>query len=471
MSTNLSEESTENIQRKNKILVVDDELSMREILSILFEQDGYDVRTVENVTVAKNVVQQWQPDIILSDLNMVGQTGIDLLRWSKQHCPEIIFVVITAFGSNQSAVEAMKLGAANYVLKPFNNDELRLVVSRAMGVKTLQDENASLKQQMGIYKNFGYLVGSSQVMQEVYEMVRRVRNNRINCMISGESGTGKEMVARAIHYSGVRAEFPFVTINCGAIPENLVESELFGHKKGSFTGAYRDKLGLLAVANQGTVFLDEIDALSINTQVKLLRAIQEKEITAVGDIVSSPIDIRIICASNTDIEAMVKEGQFREDLFYRLNVVEIYIPPLRERGKDIEDLVQYFLHKYAREYDKRIIGVSPDAMLKLKQWRYPGNVRELQNAVERSVALCVGNIIHEEDLPNMVNQYDKLDFEKIVEEIPEEGIDLDGILCAIEKKWLEIALRTANGKKTTAADLLKMSFRSFRYRLLKHNLE
>ena len=454
---------------KGRILIVDDELSLRELLKILFENDGYEVQTAPDMLTAQGIITDWIPEVILSDLNMPKHSGIDFLRWVKKRHPELIFIVITAFGSNQSAVEALKLGAANYVLKPFSNDELRLVVSRALGVRSLEEENAALKRRDQVL-HFGNLVGNSTAMQEVYEMVRRVSRSRINCMVLGASGTGKEMVARAIHEYGERADFPCVTINCGAIPENLVESELFGHVKGAFTNAYRDKMGLLEVANQGTIFLDEVDALPISTQVKLLRAIQEKQILPVGGVRTVKVDIRIICASNADMEHLVREGMFREDLYYRLNVVEIHLPLLRERGKDIELLIHHFVERFSLEYGKRIMGVSSDASTALKGWHYPGNVRELQNAIERAVALSVGNILQLDDLPQVIGKADN-PLEEKPSEFPEDGVDLDALLTQIERSWLTAALEVTEGKKMMAAEKLKLSFRSFRYRLLKHNLE
>ena len=453
-----------------KLLIVDDELSMRELLAILFETDGFEVQTAADVSIAQEKIQQWMPDVILSDLNLPGESGLDLLRWVKKRHPDTIFVMITAFGSNQSAVEALKLGAANYVLKPFNNDELRLVVSRALGVRNLEQENARLKQSPASSLHFGLFIGDSPAMLEVYAMIRRIARSRINCMILGDSGTGKEMVARAIHNTGDRAEHPFVTINCGAIPENLVESELFGHVKGAFTNAYRDKMGLLEVAHQGTVFLDEVDALPLSTQVKLLRVIQDKSIQPVGGVEARVVDVRFISATNADIEQLVQDGNFREDLFYRLNVVEVHLPTLRERPQDIEPLVHHFIHRFSTEYGKQILGVSPQFMQALRGWTYPGNVRELQNAMERAVALSVGNVLQKDDLPDVIWE---TGIQISVEEghLPEEGLDLDALLAQVERKWLVAALEATDGKKMQAAEKLQMTFRSFRYRLVKHNLE
>lgn len=458
------------MENQTKILVVDDELSMRELLAILFEADGYAVQIAPDVSSAQQIISEWIPDVILSDLNLPVESGIDLLRWVKKRHPKLIFIVITAFGSNQSAVEALKLGAANYVLKPFNNDELRLVVSRALGVRNIEMENRTLRSQMNEGLHFGRLIGNSPAMLEVYEMIRRISRSRINCIILGASGTGKEMVARAIHENGARAEHPFVTINCGAIPENLVESELFGHVKGAFTSAFRDKLGLLEVANRGTIFFDEIDALPLSTQVKLLRAIQEKQVLPVGSVTPVDIDTRILCASNADMEELVQHGLFREDLYYRLNVVELHLPLLRERIGDMELLIQHFIQRCSQEYGKQILGISPEAIRALKGWAYPGNVRELQNAIERAVALSPGNIVQVEDLPTSISQ---MEIPEIIEsdEFPEEGIDLDALLTQVERKWLFAALEAADGKKMQAAEKLQMSFRSFRYRLMKHDLE
>jgi two-component system response regulator PilR (NtrC family) len=317
---------------------------------------------------------------------------------------------------------------------------------------------------------FGILIGDSLEMQGVYSLIRRVRDSKINCMILGESGVGKEMVARAIHFSGARKEESFITINCGAIPENLVESELFGHKKGAFTSAFRDKIGLLEIADQGTIFLDEIDSLPLSTQVKLLRVIQEKKITPVGGVQEIEVDVRVLCATNADIDNEVQEGNFREDLYYRLNVVEIFIPPLRAHREDITFLIEHFLERFSTEYNKTIIGLAPAALEKIEAWHFPGNVRELRNIVERAVALCVGNIIQLDDLPSNLMEFEALKGLPLSDEFPEEGIDLDYLLAEIEKKWLLAALRATKGKKTAAAENLRMSFRSFRYRLLKHGL-
>ncbi len=451
-------------------LIVDDELSMREFLTILFERDGYTVYSANGGEEALEIIEKHKIDLIISDLNMPNMSGIELLKQVKQKNLDISFIVVTAFGSTESAIEALKLGASNYVLKPFNNDELRLVVKRALGVKALEVENKRLKvDQQKLH--FGCLVGSSPSMLEVYELIRRVKDSRINCMIVGESGTGKELVARAIHKSGNRQEHPFVAINCGAIPENLMESELFGHRKGSFTGAIRDKIGLLRAAHKGTLFLDEVDSLPLSAQVKLLRAIQEKAFTPVGDIREVNVDTRIVTATNSDLENAVNIGTFREDLFYRLNVVQISIPPLRDRGDDLEELVRFFVNKSANDYGKSIIGIVPDVFKTLRRWHFKGNVRELQNLVERAVVLCPGNVIQLADLPTALQNEWELDSSDVPTEFPENGINLDAILENIEKKWLMAAMQKAKGRKGHAAKLLQMTFRSFRYRLSKYGME
>ena len=455
--------------KKAQLLIIDDELSIRELLDILFTQDGYEVQTAGSAEEGFDIVKRKKVDLVLSDLNLPKMSGLDLLRRLKEEKIECDFIMMTAYGSTESAVEAMKEGASNYVLKPFSNEELRLVVQRALGVQALEQENRKLKE--GQRKlHFGYLIGSSRSMLSVYSLIRKVKDSKINCMIVGESGTGKEMVARSIHHAGERADHPFVAINCGAIPENLVESELFGHKKGSFTGAIRNKVGLIKAAHGGTLFLDEVDALPLNVQVKLLRVLQEKKFLPVGEIVEEEADVRIVAASNSDLEDLVRQSKFREDLYYRLNVVEIALPPLRERGEDVVELSRFFMERYSREYGKSLLGISPDALAQLRSLSFPGNVRELQNLIERAVALSVGNVLQKSDFPNhpqsslWAKEEQPLNF-------PKEGVHLDAMMDALEKKWLRAALLETNGKKIKAAELLGVSFRSFRYRLTKHGLD
>lgn len=458
------------------ILIVDDDLSLREFLGILLARDGYAVRAAASGEAAMAAVEAAWPDLVLTDLNMPGMSGLDLLRELKARAArdgtDVEVVMVTAYGTTATAVEAMKHGAADYVMKPFNNEELRLVVKRALDRRELEVENTRLKSELGGRYHFGNLVGSSAAMGVIYDLVRRVKDTRINTLLCGESGTGKEMVARAIHYSGVRGEHPFVAINCGAIPENLVESELFGHAKGAFTGAVRDKVGLLQAADRGTIFLDEVNSLPLAAQVKLLRAIQERSFTPVGTTRELSVDVRIIAATNSDLEDAVAEGRFRQDLYYRLNVVQLQLPPLRQRAEDLLELTRHFLRRFSEEYDKPVSGLAPDALRLMRIYHWPGNVRELQNTIERAVALCQGSIVQPEDLPRrMREQGTPAPQEALAPAFPPDGVNLDAELASFEKRWLVGALDAADGNKTRAAKLLMMSFRSFRYRLAKYDLD
>jgi two-component system response regulator PilR (NtrC family) len=462
------------------VLVVDDDLSLRQFLQILLERDGYAVRVAASGDEALRLAEVQWPDLVLTDLNMPGMSGMELLRALKTRAAEglddgradLEVVMVTAYGTAESAVMAMKHGASDYVLKPFNNDELRLVVRRALGRRELEAENTRLKAALQQRYHFGNLVGSSKAMQAVYLLIHRVKDTPISVLISGESGTGKEMVARAIHYSGNRASGAFVAINCGAIPENLVESELFGHKRGAFTGAVRDKQGLMQEAHGGTLFLDEVNSLPLGTQVKLLRAIQERRFTPVGGTREVEVDVRILAATNADLEERVKSGEFREDLYYRLNVVQLHLPPLRERAEDVHALVSHFVTQVAEQYGKPVSGVAPDALQALKLWNYPGNVRELRNVIERAVALSEGTLLRRADLPDrMLNQSLPPRQIETPTSFPDEGMNLDALLASVEKRWLVAAMEQADGNKTQAARLLQMSFRSFRYRLAKYDLD
>jgi len=459
-----------------RILVVDDELSMREFLEILLTREGYAVTVATSAEQALVKAEEAWPALVVTDLNMPGMTGVELLRELKTRSArterDIEVVVVTAFGSTESAVDAMRAGAADYVTKPFNNAELLLVVRRALERQTLEAENVRLKTEVRGQYQFGNLVGSSKAMAEVYDLIRRVKDTRINCLIEGESGSGKEMVARAIHFNGIRRDGPFVAINCGAIPENLVESELFGHVKGSFTGAHRDKQGLMRSAHGGTLFLDEVASLPLSSQVSLLRALQERRFTPVGAIKEIEVDVRLVAASNVALEDAVADGVFREDLYYRLNVVRIELPPLRERADDVPELARHFVRRFAEEYGKELQSISPLVLDALRRYHFPGNVRELQNLVERAVALSRGPQLELADLPERVGQQRlPLEPSSALQAIPPQGVNLDALLGAEEKRWLIQALDAAEGNKTNAARLLQMTFRSFRYRLAKYDLD
>ena len=460
---------------KHRILVVDDDLSMREFMKILLERSGYDVVLAASGEEALEELSRALPDLVITDLNMPGIHGIELLSQVKakaaQAEADVEVILVTAYGSTRTAVQAMLNGAANYVLKPFNNDELRHVVRRALGRRQLEVENMRLRAALQEQYHYENLIGSSAAMHRVYDLISRVKDTRINCLITGETGTGKEVVARAIHFSGNRAGAAFVPVNCGAIPESLVESELFGHKKGSFTGAVRDKIGLIEASHGGTLFLDEVNSLPPQAQVKLLRAVQERKVTPVGAVREVDVDTRIIAASNVDLESAVQAGTFREDLFYRLNVVQIGLPPLRDRVGDLPELVRHFCRRFAEEYGQDNLRVSPDTLRVLQGWAFPGNVRELQNIMERAVALCQGGIILPTDLPERLVAGGRPELKLSTEEIPEEGLNLDSMLSQTERQWLVAALEQSSGNKTQAAELLKMSFRSFRYRLAKYGLD
>ena len=421
---------------KPRILVVDDEESIREFLELMLKKEGYEVTCVEDGQKAMDILAQKSFDMVISDLQMPNVTGLELLKHTKVHFPSLVFIMITAFGTTETAVEAMKQGAYDYVTKPFKLDEVRINIANALRSQHLEVENRSLKKALNREYNFQNLVGNSPAMHQIYELVQRVASTPTNILVTGESGTGKEMVAKAIHYNGSLKDKPFITVNCGAIPESLMESEMFGHKKGSFTGAITDKVGLFEVADGGTLFLDEVGELPMSIQVKLLRAIQEKVIRRVGGTENTQVDVRLVAATNRDLEVMVEEGSFREDLFYRLNVIQIRTPALRERKEDIQSLAEHFLKKYNERLGKSVQTISAEAMEILKKYDYPGNVRELENIVERTVALEAGAAILPESLPPFVKTMggsrQMVSSEGI--EISEEGIDLEKILGQIEKE-------------------------------------
>ncbi len=452
------------------ILVVDDEQSMREVLEFMLLKVGYRVTCAENGKRAIALIAKKDFDLMLCDIRLGDLTGLDVLRAAKKKNPQTVVIMISAFATAETAVDAMNDGAFDFVPKPFDIAELRQTIARALELKTLEGEKRQRSEDPQNHMHFGQIVGSSPRMLHVYEMVQQVAQTPTSVLISGESGTGKELIARAIHNRSARADNSFVAINCGGIPETLMESELFGYKKGSFTGATADKKGLFEVANQGTVFLDEIGELSPHIQVKLLRAVQERVIKAVGGHEDVPVDIRIISATNKNLAKEVIEGNFREDLFYRLNVIEIKLPPLRERKTDIPALAQHFLDKYARRMGKEISKISTYAIELLQKYDFPGNVRELENLMERSVALASTNILLPDSLALSVHKRrwiegvkdKRFDLDEVA-----KGVALDTIMAEIETAYLKKALECTGGNKKKAAELLDISFRSIRYRLDK----
>jgi two-component system, NtrC family, response regulator PilR len=454
-----------------RILVADDELSMREFLTILLSKSGHEVVCVDSGEAAlKTVDSAPYFDIVLSDLKMGGISGLDVLREVQSLSPGTQIVIMTAYATTETAIQAMKAGAYDYITKPFKVDAVRVVIDKALEKSELVKENFRLKRQIQEQSRFESIVGRSPAMRRVFEMISRVASTRATILVSGESGTGKELAARAIHTRSDLSKGPFVPINCGAIPEHLIESELFGHLKGSFTGAMRDKEGLFQAAKAGTLFLDEIGELPLNMQVKLLRVLQEKRVKRVGSVREEPVDCRIVAASNRQLLEMVEAGQFREDLYYRLNVIQIELPPLRERREDVKLLMQHFIEKYAKEYGKRVDGVTDEAMKILLDYPYPGNIRELENIVERMVTLETSEWLGTDGLPYHMMQTQSFNALADDMDIPEEGLELETMVERLERNLLRKALRRTGGIRKQAADLLGISFRSIRYRLDKYDL-
>jgi two-component system response regulator PilR (NtrC family) len=450
-----------------KILVVDDELSMREFLEIMLEKEGYSVVCAGDGEEALKILDRQSFDIVITDIRMKPVDGLEVLKGCKAKSPDTVIIMISAYASTETAVAAMREGAYDYLPKPFKIDEMRTVLKNALESK---GEDKPQRPAQGAH-HFGLLIGDSQPMQKIYELIEKVATTSSNVLITGESGTGKELVARAIHSQSARRAHPLVAVNCGGVPEALIESELFGYKKGAFTGAASNRTGLVEAAQKGTLFLDEIGDLSPSLQVKILRLVQQKTIKMIGDTVDIPVDVRIISATNRDLEHMVIEGTFREDLFYRLNVIHLRLPPLRERRDDIAPLADYFLTKFSREFQKDVRKISSYALDILKSYDFPGNVRELENIIERGVALESSSIILPESLTLATYKRTQLYPEPASRPtLPPEGMDLDQHLAEIEKELLVQALQAANGIKQDAAALLGLSFRSFRYRLLKYDL-
>jgi two-component system, NtrC family, response regulator PilR len=454
------------------ILVVDDEQSMREFLEILLHGAGHEVAVEADLAGALRRLQGNTFDLVLTDLRLGRGSGLDILREVKAAAPATEVVVVTAFATTENAIQAMKLGAYDYVQKPFKVDELKLVVEKAVEHRALLAENRVLRHRVGERRRGAdELLGASPAIEEVRRLVEKVAPTRTTVLITGESGTGKEVVAHTVHDKGNRREQPFVAINCGAIPEGLIESELFGHEKGSFTGAAETKAGLFEVAGSGTLFLDEVGELPPAVQVKLLRALQDRKIRRVGGSADLAMPARIIAATNRELAEEVKAGRFREDLYYRLNVIQVRMPPLRDRREDLALFVDHFLERFAGELGREKPTLDPEARRLLLAYGYPGNVRELANIVERAVTLCEGDVVRPAVLPpNVRGQADALAAAGAAAELPAEGLDLQAHLDAIERRILEQALAHTAGVKSEAARLLRVTFRSLRYRLAKYGI-
>ncbi|MGZ3455378.1 MAG: sigma-54-dependent transcriptional regulator [Polyangiales bacterium] len=457
-----------------RILVVDDEPGLREMVKILLRREGHDVTAAAGFVPGRDAIfGSPQPfALVLTDLVMPDGSGLDLLTAAKERNPATEVIVMTAHSTVETALEAMRRGAYDFVAKPFQTAELRLLVGRALEKSAIVRENVRLRAKLAETQPSDSLefLGKSAPMRAIADLVRRVASSRTTVLVTGESGTGKERVARAIHRSSDRANRPFRVVNCGALPENLMESELFGHEKGSFTGATGKHAGLFRDADGGTLLLDEIGELPLNLQVKLLRALQERKIRPVGATNELPVDVRLIAATNRDVEKDVAEGKFRQDLYYRLNIIRIEMPPLRARTEDIPALTDTFVQRFAEEHGKTVRGVSPEAMRAILAYSFPGNVRELENALERAVTLCQGPLIALGDLPPSIAGSVAEPAPQLLA-LPEGGCNLDAVVAEVERRLLMQALERTGGVRTQAAKLLGITFRSLRYRLDKLGLD
>ena len=453
-----------------KILIVDDERSMRDVLSIMLKRAGYGVTVASDGEEAIAHIDKELFDLVITDLKMPKAGGLEVLKAVKESSPESVVLIITAYASTESAVEAMKLGAYDYLTKPFQVDEVQLIIRNALEKRRLSTENILLKREMASQSSFAQIIGQSEAMQKVFDVVRKVADTTSNVLISGESGTGKELIARAIHHNSARSRLPFVIVNCSAMPEPLLESELFGHMKGAFTGAVSNKAGLFEMANGGSIFLDEIGETTPAMQVKLLRVIQEREFRRVGGTRDVKVDVRIIAATNKDLEKAVAEGTFREDLYYRLDVIPIHLPPLRHRTGDIPVLAQHFLERFARASRKPVPSLTPETMSLLVAHEWKGNVRELENLIERVVAFASEPLIMEEHISGWLHR-PAVSPQAYPTDLPVDGLDLEGLINSIEKDLLLKALEKAKWVKKKAARLLQLNTRSFRYRLEKYAIK
>ncbi|HYA12419.1 MAG TPA: sigma-54 dependent transcriptional regulator [Thermodesulfovibrionales bacterium] len=450
---------------KGRILIVEDEKSMREVLKILMEGERYEVVSASDGLEGLSYITNDIFDLVITDIKMPKVGGFELLKKVKEISPDTIVIMITAFGTTEAAIDAMKLGAYDYINKPFKIDEIRLIVENALEKKRLSEEVSLLRKKVKTTYRLENIIGQSPQIQELFRLIPKVAQSNSNVLIIGESGSGKELVATALHNLSHRKDRNFVAINCAAFPEGLLESELFGHMKGSFTGAMHNKQGLFEIADSGSLFLDEIGEMPINLQAKLLRVLENGSFRRVGGTTDIKVDVRVISATNKDIKEETASGRFREDLYYRLNVVPIHIPPLRERKEDIPLLVEHFLKKISNQSRK----ITPEAMKILMGYPWKGNVRELENVIERTALLTDKEEITPAELPNEIAGY--TDETKEIPELTEEGVDIDKVIGDIEKRYLLRALEKSGGVKKEAAKLLNLSFRSFRHRLSKYKIK
>ena len=452
------------------ILVVEDDSSAREVLGVLLRRNEYDVTLAADGQKGIDLLKEREFDIVITDLKMPGVNGLQVLAHCKLLHPDTEVVMVTAYATTETAIAAMKQGAYDYLTKPYKVDEILVTMQRALEKRALVRENVTLREELRGRYRLDRMVGRSPVMQQLFSLIRQVSATRSSVLITGESGTGKELVTRAIHHLSDRSEKAFVPVNCAAIPDALMESELFGHMRGAFTGATHTKEGLIAAANQGTVFLDEVAELNPSLQVKLLRTLQERSIMPVGSTEERDVDVRFIAATNRNLKDEVDSGAFRSDLFYRLHVIPVHIPLLREREGDIPILAEHFVRKFSAEMGRKIRGITPEAMAQLCKHDYPGNVRELENIMERAVALCTTASIDVEALPDLGLGNVAAEGEGLMD-LPEEGMSLDDYMGDIEQRYLKLALERTGGNRTEAASLLQLTLRSLRYRLAKFGID
>jgi two-component system response regulator PilR (NtrC family) len=455
----------------DRVLVVDDEQSMREFLEIMLSGQGYQISTAATGEEALEIYRVQAPDLVLTDVRMPGMSGLDLIKEIHAVDPWLPVIAITAYASADDAIRALREGAYDYISKPFQVDDLGAVIRNALDARRARKQSLEGDQLRRETHRFGQIVGKSQEMLEIFDMIRKIAPSRANVLIVGESGTGKELVAKAIHDFSHRARKPFVPVSCSAIPETLLESELFGHVRGAFTGAVASKPGLVEAAHGGTLFLDEVGEIPLSIQAKILRFLQEREFRRVGDNVDRKVDVRLIAATNRNLEKEMEEGQFREDLYYRLNVIRIRVPPLREREEDIPLLIDYFVKQCSREHGREIGRVSSLAMRVLCNYDYPGNVRELENIIERCVTLEQSDQLTAEHIPRKFVDQSPGIAEAGEVDIPPDGIDLDSATQAVERKLIGRALELAGGNRARAARLLGITLRSLRYRLVKLGMD
>jgi two-component system response regulator PilR (NtrC family) len=456
------------MSEKGTVLVIDDEEVMREILESLLTQEGYRVKLASSGQEGLEIAGREPVDVAIVDVMLPDRSGIDVLDDLKRSDPELVVVMITAFASVETAIEAMKRGALDYVTKPFKNDEVRVVVANGMKQRRLVDENRTLKEALHDRQRFDVLVGKSARMQEVYALIQQVAPSKSTVLITGESGTGKELVARAIHNYSARKQKPFVPVNSGSLPPDLLESNLFGHVKGAFTGAVSPKKGLFEIADEGSIFLDEIATVPLETQAKLLRVIQEKEFMRLGGIDVIRVDVRIIAATNSDLKSLVDQSSFREDLYYRLNVINLFLPPLRQRKEDIPLLAQHFLKKYGDENGRQGLSLASDAVQSLLDYDWPGNVRELENVIERAVVLSDGAVINRRLIPEHVRSGQSFRLPQVV--VPEEGISFRDVITGFEKRLIESSLKTSGGVQKKAAQLLGLKPTTLNEMIKRYNI-